>query len=105
MVVFESSRFYIFSSWADCTAMRMCIQFSWQGFGSGGATGVASVRSCEKLPPCPTEPTPASSKMDLLLARAEPISDSSSASVRTHLRMGRKPCIIATSAGESNENV
>ena len=23
-----------------------CIGFVWQGFGSGGATGVASVRSC-----------------------------------------------------------
>jgi len=29
-----------------------------------GAIGVASVRSCEKLPPCLIEPVPATSKMD-----------------------------------------
>ena len=28
----------------DC--MCCCIGFAWQGFGSSGATGVASVRSC-----------------------------------------------------------
>jgi len=27
---------------------------------AGGATGVDSVRRCQKLPPCPTEPVPGS---------------------------------------------
>ena len=51
-----------------------------------GVTGVASVRSCWELPLCPTEPIPASSKMDLLLAGAKPTRDSGSASVITYLR-------------------
>jgi len=55
------------------------IGFAWQGFGSSGATGVASVRSCQKLPPRPTEPMPAVSKTDPPLAEAEPISDGGSA--------------------------
>jgi len=50
---------------------------------------VASVRSCEKLPPCLIEPVPASSKTDLLLAKAEPLSDSGSASVITYVRRGK----------------
>jgi len=41
----------------------------------GGVTGVAAVRSCPKLPPCPIESMPAGSKMDPLLAKAKPISD------------------------------
>jgi len=44
---------------------------------------VASVRSCEKLPPCLIEPVPAGSKMDPLLAKAKPISDGGSTSVIT----------------------
>ena len=68
--------------------VNFCIGFAWQGFGSWGATGVASVRSCWKLPLCPTEPIPAGSKMDLLPAKAEPISDSGSTSGRTDLRRG-----------------
>jgi len=52
--------------------------------------GVASVRSCRKRPLCLTEPMPPSSKMDLLLAKAESINDSSSASVITYLRRGKK---------------
>jgi len=50
------------------------------------------VRSCKKLPPCLVEPVPASSKMDLVLDKAEPISDGGSASVITYLRRGRKNC-------------
>jgi len=50
--------------------------FVWQGFVIEGATGVTSVRSCEKLPQCPVEP----------LDKAEPISDSGSSSVITYLR-------------------
>jgi len=64
--------------------------FAWQGSASQGATGVASVRSCQKLPPCPTEPTPAGSKTDFPLAKAEPISDGGSTSGITYLRRGEK---------------
>lgn len=44
-------------------------------------TEVASVRSCQKLPPYPAEPKPYSSCMDVLLARAEPIRNGHSTSV------------------------
>ena len=57
---------------------------------AGGATGVASVRSCQKLPLCPIEPMPAGSKTDPQLAKAEPISDGGSASGITDLRRGKK---------------
>ena len=52
-------------------------------------TGVASVRSCWKLPLCPTEPIPAGSKTDPPPAKA--ISDSGSTSGRTYLRR-KKSC-------------
>jgi len=42
-----------------------------------GAIGVASVRSCEKLPQCLIKPVPAGS----LLAKAKPISNGGSTSV------------------------
>ncbi|GAB0186125.1 mitochondrial enolase superfamily member 1 [Grus japonensis] len=58
--------------------------------GGREAIGVASVRCHHKLPPCVTEPIPASSKMDLPLAKAEPISDSGSTSGITYLRKGKK---------------
>jgi len=61
-----------------------------QDFGSRGAIGVASARSCEKLPPCLIKPVPAGSETDPPLAKAKPISDGGSASVRTYLRKGRK---------------
>jgi len=48
------------------------------------------VRSCWKLPPCPTEPVPAGSRTDPLLAKAEPISDGGSTSGITELRRGKK---------------
>jgi len=67
-----------------------CRGFAWQGFGSGGAIQVASVKSCEKLPPCLIESTPASYKTDPLLAKAKPISDGGNASVITYLRGGKK---------------
>jgi len=57
---------------------------------AGGAIGVASVRSCQKLPPCLIKPVPAGSKMDPPLAKAKPSSDGGSASVITYLRKGRK---------------
>jgi len=72
--------------------MYVCMStgFAWPGFGSGGATGGASVRSCQKLPLCPTEPTPAGSKMDLLLAKAKPISYCGGTSGITQLKRGEK---------------
>jgi len=72
-----------------------CIGFVWQGFGSWGATGVASVGSCQKLPLCPTEPVPAGSKTDLLLAKTKPVSNGGSASVITNLRRKEKTCVLA----------
>ena len=68
----------------------------WQGFGSRGAVGVASVRNCEKLSSCMVEPVPAGSKTDPLLANAKPVSDGGSTSVITYLRKGTK-----NSAGET----
>ena len=47
---------------------------------------MASVRGCQKLPLCLTEPGPVDSKTDLLLAKAMPISDSGSISGITDLR-------------------
>jgi len=64
----------------------------WQGFGSGAAIGVASVRSSEKLPPCLIKPVSASSKKDPALSKAKTISDGGSTSVITYLRKGRKNC-------------
>jgi len=55
-----------------------------------GAIGVASMRSCKKIPPCLIKPVPAGSKTDPLLAKAKPFRDSSSASVRAYLRRGRR---------------
>jgi len=60
--------------------------FEWQGFGSGAAAGVASVRSCQKLPLCLTQPMRTGSKTYPTLAKAEPICDGGSASVLTYLR-------------------
>lgn len=42
---------------------------------------MSSLRSYWKLPPCPMEPMPAGSKMDLPLTQAESINNSGSASV------------------------
>jgi len=56
---------------------------------SGGAIGLASVRSCWKLPPYLMKPMPAGSKMDPLLAKANDISDSGSASVITYISSGK----------------
>jgi len=55
--------------------LYQCYEFAWQSFGSRRAVCVASVRSCEKLPPCLIKPVLASSKMDLPLAKAKPISN------------------------------
>ena len=77
-----------------------CIGFAWQDFGSRGTEGVASVRSCQKLPPCLTEPRPPGSKRDLPLVKAEPISDVSSTSVTRYLRKGKNCCAIAAGRKE-----
>ncbi|KAF4788872.1 hypothetical protein TURU_156874 [Turdus rufiventris] len=64
--------------------------FSWQGFGrKGGAIGMASIRSCQKLPQCPAEPTPASSKTDPQLAKGKPITNSGGISGTTYIRRRR----------------
>ena len=79
--------------------VSLCIGFAWQGFGSGRATGVASVRTCQKLPLCPMiEPMSATSKTDPLLAKAEPISDGGSASGITDLKKGKSYCAAAIAA-------
>jgi len=54
--------------------LPLYIRFVWQGFGSRGAPRVASVRRCQKLPPCLIESMPAGSKTDPPLPEAEPIS-------------------------------
>lgn len=61
----------------------------WISFGSREAAGVAWVRTCQKLLPCPIEPMPAGSKTDQLLAKA--IGDSDSSSVMTFLRREKMP--------------
>lgn len=42
-------------------------------FGHGGSAGWAALSCCQKLPPCPIEPMPASSKVDPLLTKASGI--------------------------------
>jgi len=82
-----------------------CYAFAWQGFGSGGAIGVASVRSCKKLHLCLIKPVPASSKPDALLPKAKPISDGGSASVITYLRKGRKNSAVKRLGRERSETI
>lgn len=54
---------------------------------------MASVRSWQKLPPCPSEPVQASSRMDPLLAKTKPVRNERSTSVITDLK--RKEKVIA----------
>lgn len=57
-----------------------------QGFGSWGATGVASVWRDQGLSPCRTEAVP----MDpVLLPKAEPVSNAGGVSVMAYLRTGK----------------
>ena len=81
--------------------MNHCCRFAWQGFGSRGAIRVASIRSCKKLPPCVTEPVPAGSKTDLLLAKAKPISNGGSTSVI--FKKGKKKRCSETAVRETGE--
>lgn len=58
----------------------------------------------EKLPeasPCLAEPIPGGSKMDMLLAKAEPVRNDSNASVLTDLKRKKKCyCMDETAARE-----
>jgi len=66
------------------------------------------VRSCQKLPLCPIEAMPASSEVDLLLAKAKPVSNGGSTPVITYLRRGNPspfPCTIEIAVGEWSENM
>ena len=84
-------------------SLSTCSGFTWQGFGSGGATRVASVRSCKKLPSCLIKPVPASSKTDPPLAKAKPSSDDGSASGIADLRSGKKNTGVEQQSGERSE--
>jgi len=80
-----------------------CIGFMWQGFGSGETAEVASVRRHQGLSPCRAEPLSAGSKVDLLLAKAMPISNTGGTSAIAYLRKGKKGCVAAVR--EECENV
>jgi len=71
--------------------VHQCTVFTWQGFSSRGTKGVPSVKSCWKLPPCPTEPMSAGSQTDPSLAKAKPISNDGSKSEITYLRSRKIP--------------
>jgi len=58
----------------------------------GGATGVASGRSWEKLPPCLLKTVTDGSKTDLPLVKDKPVSNSGSASMITYLSREKSPC-------------
>lgn len=58
---------------------------------AGVAIRVTSLRRCQKLLLCPTGPMPAGFQIGPLLAKAEPISHSSSISGITELRKEEKP--------------
>lgn len=60
------------------------------GFGRGGATAVASMRSCQKAPQHLAEPMPDGSRMDMPLARGGPIRNDSNASGIMYFRRKQK---------------
>ncbi|KAJ7425831.1 hypothetical protein WISP_20382 [Willisornis vidua] len=76
-----------------------CIGFVLPGSGSDGAAGEASMRSCQKIPPCVVEPMPAGSRMDPPLAKAKAIRNHSNASGITYLRR-KKSCCADESCGQ-----
>lgn len=51
---------------------------------------MASMRRCQKIPSCPTEPMPAGSKMHLLLAKAEPICSGGSINWHNTFKKGKE---------------
>lgn len=61
-----------------------------------GATGVTSVRSCQKFPLCLTEKMPDGSRTDPALAKAEPISDRGSTSGIKYLKSRKTSCTTTT---------
>jgi len=71
---------YLTRSFLLLASYRIALGLHGKVLVAGRAAGVASARSCWKLPPCLIEPMPAGSTMDLPLAKAEPISDGGSAS-------------------------
>ena len=67
---------------------------------------MASGRSCQKLPLSLIEPMPAGSMRDPPLAKAEPISNGSSASGLRYLRKGEKSYrAVAIAARGRSENI
>lgn len=66
---------------------------AWFWYWDGRATGLASVIRYYKLSLCPMDPIPAGTKMDLLLAKAEPITDGGNTSGIKELRRG-KSCSV-----------
>lgn len=60
------------------------------------------MRSCWKLSPSPVEPVPAGFRMDVLLAKAEPLNDCGSAFGITDL--SREEKTYTTAAAERSEN-
>lgn len=54
-----------------------------------GATAVAPVRHCQKLPPCLTKQMSGGSRKDPVLAKAEPISPGGCTSGITDIRRGK----------------
>lgn len=68
---------------------EFCTGFMWQGVGSKGSAGMASVRRRQELSPSPREPVSASSKADPPLAKAEPINNGGNTFVITYLKRGK----------------
>jgi len=64
---------------------------------------VASVRSCEKLPPCLIKPVLAGSQMDLPPPKAKLVSDGGSTSVIKYLRRRRKKKTCSETAVKREE--
>jgi len=81
---------------------QYCIGFTWQDFDSRGAAEVSFVRRHQKLPPCLTEEVSAGSKVDSLLAKAEPISNVVTVSVTTYLRRGNNTAQLQLKEGSEN---
>lgn len=74
-----------------------CLGFVWQGSESGrGYRGGI----CQKLSPCPTEPLPAGSRVDLPLLKAEPVSNGSCTSVKPSLRGRKRDSLHQGSCGQ-----
>lgn len=73
---------------------KECYALVWHRliFGSGGPTGIAAVRSCWKVPPCPTEPILKGSEDR---HAAGPVREVFNGSVMTRLRRKSKQCMCS----------